>query len=335
MKKRNKKTVGVIIPAFKVKDHILEVVASIGPEVNRIFVIDDFCPENSGKYVEEKIKDNRVLVLYHRENQGVGGAVKTGYQQCIKENVAIAIKIDGDGQMNSKLIPKFIEPLIEYEADYVKGNRFFNSKSFTNMPKIRIIGNIVLSFFSKISSGYWNIFDPNNGFTAINTSLLEHLDLDKIENRYFFESDFLYHLNLLRAKIVDIPIYSVYGEETSNLSILKSTVEFPLKHTRNFFRRILNFYFYRDFSTASLQLFFGTVLTSVGSYLAVFNYYSSQIKGIETPTGTLILITLMILVGVQFLLSFLSYDIQSVPKFSISRNLESLENYPERKGDDR
>jgi glycosyltransferase involved in cell wall biosynthesis len=335
MKKRNKKNVGVIIPAFRVKNHILDVIKSIGPEVNRIFVVDDFCPENSGQYVEDNIKDDRVLVLYHSKNQGVGGAVKTGYQQCIKENISIAIKIDGDGQMDPKLIPKFIEPLLEYEADYVKGNRFFNSKSFTNMPKIRIIGNVILSFFSKISSGYWNIFDPNNGFTAINTALLQHLDFDKIEDRYFFESDFLYHLNLLRAKIIDIPIYSVYGEETSNLSILKSTVEFPLKHSRNFLRRILNFYFYRDFSTASLQLFFGTVLTLVGSYLALFNYYSSQIKDIETPTGTLILITLMILVGVQFLLSFLSYDIQSVPKSSISRNLESFENYPEGKWDNR
>src|SRR5690606_32001950 len=150
--------------------------------------------------------DPRVRVIRHASNLGVGGAVITGYQAAIADGMDILVKLDGDGQMDASLIPDFIEPIINGEADYTKGNRFFDLEELRSMPRIRLIGNAVLSFMTKFSSGYWNLFDPTNGFTALHADVARYLPLSKISKRYFFESDMLFRLNTLRAVVHDIPM---------------------------------------------------------------------------------------------------------------------------------
>jgi len=310
--------IAVVIPAFKVSEHILGVVGNIGPEVSLIVVVDDCCPESSGLLVQNVSKDKRVKVLTHQENKGVGGAMITGYQFVLEEGADVIVKLDGDGQMDPALIPILVGPILKAQADYVKGNRFFNVQAILRMPKARIFGNLVLSFFSKVSTGYWQVFDPNNGFTAIHASALKQLPLEKISNRYFFESDMLFRLNLARAVVVDIPMDAVYGEEKSNLSIVRTLFEFPIKHSRNFIKRIAYSYYLRDFTLASLELPVGLLLLISGSVAAIYNWIHSAQLNQATPTGTLILIALMLLSSIQLLLSFTSYDMQSSPKKPIS-----------------
>src|SRR5690606_9188448 len=167
--------VAVVIPCYKVTRHILGVLAAIGPEVDRIFVVDDCCPDGSGEFVRVHCTDERVRVLTHAANLGVGGAILTGYQAAIEEGLDIIVKVDGDGQMDPALIPIFIAPILAGEADYTKGNRFFNLEKIRAMPRIRLLGNAVLSFMTKFSSGYWHLFDPTNGYTAIHRDVAQLL----------------------------------------------------------------------------------------------------------------------------------------------------------------
>jgi len=314
----DKPCITVVIPAFRVANQIEEVVSRIGKEVDFIIVIDDKCPEGSGHRVLELIKDPRLTVIFHKKNQGVGGAVISGYRKAMELQADIVIKIDGDGQMDPGLITSIADPIHKGEADYVKGNRFFNVQEILRMPKIRIFGNLVLSFFSKISTGYWQVLDPNNGFTAIHTTTLKQLPLEKISQRYFFESDMLFRLNLARAVVVDIPMDAVYGDEKSNLNILRTLFEFPFKHLRNFVKRVGYSYYLRDFTLASLELPVGLVLLTTGTIAALYNWIHSAHLNQATPTGTLILIAMMLLSSIQLLLSFASFDMQSSPKKPIS-----------------
>ncbi|WP_427184288.1 glycosyltransferase family 2 protein [Bordetella bronchialis] len=309
-----KPKVAVVIPAYKVRAHVLGVIADIGPEVDRIYVVDDACPEGSGDYVRANCTDLRVSVLRHGENRGVGGAVMSGYRAAIDDGYDVIVKVDGDGQMLPSLIPQFIAPILAGEADYTKGNRFFDLEALRAMPKVRLFGNAALSFLTKLSSGYWDVFDPTNGYTAIHRDVARHLPFHKISNRYFFETDLLFRLNTLRAAVVDIPMAARYEEEVSNLKISKVLFEFAGKHIRNFAKRIFYNYYLRDMSLASIELPIGCLSLAVGAYLGASRWLAALHSGIPTPTGTVVLSALGVILGVQFLLAFLAYDIASVPR---------------------
>lgn len=312
-------SVAVVIPSYKVRDHILSVIAGIGPEVSRIYVVDDCCPVASGKFVEDNCKDPRVKVLRNEVNQGVGGAVMTGYRAVLADGFDIAVKVDGDGQMDPVMIPKFIAPIVAGHADYTKGNRFFDLESVRVMPRVRLFGNAGLSFLNKLSSGYWDVFDPTNGFTAVHRDALARLPLDKIAKRFFFETDLLFRLNTVRAVVVDVPMNSQYGNEVSNLSISKVIGEFAWKHVRNFWKRVFYNYYLRDMSVASIELPLGLALATFGLVFGLYHWIASWVSGVVTPSGTVMLAAMPLLIGIQFLLAFLAYDIQSVPRRPLQR----------------
>jgi len=316
----SKLKIAVVIPAYKVREQILGVINQIPKEVSNILVVDDGCPENTGDYVEESSKDIRVVVIRHKENLGVGSAVLSGYKYALSLDISVVIKIDGDGQMDPSLVPYFYNPILSGEADYTKGNRFYSLHSIKLMPLLRIVGNSALSFITKFSSGYWNILDPTNGYTAVSRSILLNLNFDKISKRFFFESDFLYHLYNLNAKVIDIPVKSRYGDESSNLKILNVFLFFLWGNSKNFLKRIFFKYYIKDFSIASLELLIGLILTSIGIIWGLDKLYFSPSE-ISLPTGTIILNSTMIIVGIQFLISFLNYDISQIPKVSISKSL--------------
>ena len=307
-------TIAVIIPCYKVREHILGVISGMGAEVRKIYVVDDCCPDGSGNFVSENCNDERVVILRHEVNQGVGGAVMTGYLAGIKDGMDILVKVDGDGQMDPTLIPRFVAPIAAGEADYTKGNRFFDLEEIRAMPKIRLFGNAVLSFMTKLSSGYWDLFDPTNGFTAIHKDAARHLPFNKISQRYFFETDILFRLNTLRAVVIDIPMDAKYGEEVSNLKISNVIGEFFTKHVRNFTKRIFYNYYLRDMSVASLELPAGLLMLLFGTVFGASHWISSVETGAPTPAGTIMLSAIPIIVGIQFVLAFLAYDISSVPR---------------------
>jgi glycosyltransferase involved in cell wall biosynthesis len=305
--------IAVVIPAYKLDERILKLISDIPDVVDTIFVVDDNCPNKIGRYIESVCEDPRVQVIYNERNLGVGGAVKNGYRHALDQGAEVVIKFDGDGQMLGSEIPLLIKPIMEKKADYTKGNRFFTLESLKSMPKVRLLGNFVLSILNKVSTGYWNIFDSNNGFTAISKQALSSLDLEKISNSYFFESDMLFRLYCNRAVVVDVPMTSIYGDEKSNLSVSKVTLEFLYKHFRNSFKRFFYTYILRDASVASLELPLGLCLLSFGMANSCVSLVQSSTSGVPNNPGTVMLSGLAILTGIQFVLAFISHDVSNVP----------------------
>jgi len=309
--------VAVVIPCYRVKEHILGVVNGIGKEVGRIYVVDDACPENSGDFVEETCRDRRVIVLRHKENQGVGGATITGFKRAVADGAEVIIKMDGDGQMDPAMLPVLIDVVQSGQADYAKGNRFFDPEFVAAMPAVRLMGNAALSFLAKASTGYWQSFDPTNGYIAIHAEVARRMPLAKLSKRYFFETDLLFRLSTLRARVVDVPMPAIYGDEKSGLNAARVIVPFALGHLRNFGKRIAYNYFLRDFSVASAQLVAGIVLLLFGIGYGLSNWSTAA----QASAGTVMLAGMSVILGVQMLLGFVSYDIQATPSTALHPRL--------------
>ncbi|MCC6805855.1 MAG: glycosyltransferase family 2 protein [Deltaproteobacteria bacterium] len=312
--------VGVVIPCFRVRDQVLSVIAGIGPEVSRIYVVDDGCPEHSGALVSERCKDPRVTVLRHEKNKGVGGAVVTGYKRGLEDGCTILVKVDGDGQMDPALIPRFLKPILAGAADYTKGNRFFELAPLRKMPAVRLFGNAGLSFVNKLSSGYWDVMDPTNGYTAIHASALRRLPLDKLAERYFFESDMLFQLGLVRAVVRDVPMQPRYAGEASSLRISRVLFSFPPKYLWRFVQRIFFMYFIRDFNVGTLEICAGVPSLLFGVGFGLWKWIEAYQTAQPTPTGTIMLATLPTLLGSQLLLSALMFDVSHVPRIPLAEN---------------
>ncbi len=311
--------IAVVIPSYKVRAHILSVIAQIGLEVTAIYVVDDACPDRSGDYVEANCADPRVRIIRHEANMGVGGATLTGMVQASSDGASVIVKLDGDGQMDPALIPSFVGIILAGEADYTKGNRFFEPEGVAQMPPVRLIGNAALSFLAKFSTGYWHSFDPTNGYFAIHAAIVRLLPAEKIAKRFFFESDLLFRLNVIGARVVDIPMHSLYADEVSNLRPFREIPRFALAHLRNFGKRILYNYFIRNFSLASVEFVLGLVLCLFGVIFGLANWSS---RGPATA-GTVMVAALPIIIGTQLLLAFLNYDIQSVPRSTLHTRLKA------------
>ena len=312
----------VVVPCYREKAQILDVLSKFDSTITHIIVIDDACPERTGEFVLKNSKDRRVQVITHAKNQGVGGATITGYIKAIELGADIIVKVDGDGQMDPAMIQTLIRPIQRGEADYAKGNRFYRLTGLSKMPSLRLFGNLILSFASKMSSGYWKIFDPTNGFTAIHRKIAQELPLHKLHKGYFFESDMLFHLNMSRAAVVDVPIQAIYGNETSSLKVSRILLLFSVLHLKNFFRRIIYNYFLHDFSIASIELVIGLIFIAFGSIFGGIEWYKSSISGVTATAGTVIIAALPLMVGSQLLISFLNFDVNNQPDQPLHRNLQ-------------
>lgn len=307
------KKIAVVIPCYNVSAHIADVLERMPQIVSRIYCIDD-CSSDETLSIILRQRDKRITHLQHNFNLGVGGAMVTGYRQALIDGYDIILKIDGDGQMAPEIISQFVEPIIDGSCDYTKGNRFTKIQDIAGMPIIRIVGNLLLSFLSKLSTGYWSVFDPNNGFTAIRGATLSQIPLEKLHKRYFFESDLLFRLYLTQAVVKDVPMKAVYGDEKSHLHISKVIIPFLINHLKNLCKRLVYKYFLLDFGLASLQLLLGFPLLFFGIVFGWVRWSISVETGIAQSSGTVMVSALSIILGVQFLLAFLNYDIQSVPK---------------------
>lgn len=317
--------IAVVIPCYRVHEKVLPVLAQIGPDVSQIYVVDDACPQRTGDLVESEVRDARVRVIRRQNNGGVGAATKTGMEAAVQQGADIIVKLDGDGQMDPALISSLVRQILRGEADYVKGNRFFAPELVQGMPAARLVGNGMLSLLSKLSSGYWSIFDPTNGFIAIHAAVFSLLPRHKIANDFFFESDLLFRLNLLRARVVDMPMRAVYADEKSNLRIAAVIGPFLWKHARNFVKRIVYSYFVRDFSVGSLYLVFGIPLVLFSLGFGGYQWLYHAKLQVESSAGTVMLAALPFIVGFQLLLSFLGLDIASVPTTPIFPQLVESE----------
>lgn len=312
----------VVIPAFRVERDIKDVLCGIPPYIAHIIVVDDASPDSSADLVTAAAQtDKRIHLIRHDRNQGVGGAMKSGFRVAIEMGAQIIIKLDGDGQMDPVHIPSLLTPLIEGVADYTKGNRFRDFGSLRQMPLVRRIGNLGLSFLTKAATGYWNIFDPTNGYFAIRADVLKQLPLERIDNSYFFETSMLSHLYLLDAFVMDVTIPARYRNETSSLSIRRVLFEFPFKLTQTLFRRLILKYFIFDFSMMSIYMLTGIPLLLFGLIFGITKWIQYAELGVAAPTGTVILPTLSVILAIQILLSAIEIDLNASPRKAISKPL--------------
>jgi dolichol-phosphate mannosyltransferase len=308
---------------YKVEPYIQDVIAGIPTWVERIILVDDASPDCCG---EKGLAsgDPRVVLVKHDTNRGVGGAMLSGYAKAVELGATIMVKMDGDGQMAPELLPDIVRPILQGKADYTKGNRFVLYESLLNMPANRRFGNLALSFMTKIASGYWNIFDPTNGFTAITSEVFCRLHLAQIHPRYFFESSLLIELNLQRAVVVDVSMPARYMREISSLSLSKTVLEFPRLLWKGIVRRVWLEYFVMDFSLGSLYLILGSLMMASGGVWGVIKWIQSIQTGIPATTGTVMLAVMPVILGFQLLLSAITYDMQNMPRLPISGSASSI-----------
>jgi glycosyltransferase involved in cell wall biosynthesis len=319
--------VWLVVPMFRVRDHILGVLGGVPPWVEGVVAVDDACPEESGALVAANCLDPRVRVVHHQVNQGVGGAVLTGYRHAIAAGARIIVKVDGDGQMDLRQLPALVLPIASGRADYTKGTRFSSRSHIGGMPVMRVVGNSILSMMSKVSTGYWNIFDPTNGYCAIEARVAAIIVERNVARRYFFESDMLYHLGALRAVVQDVPMPAIYANETSNLNIRKIVLPFLGRHIRNTLKRFVGSYLVRDFSVASLEFILGILLIGFGlTYAGVYLAFREAAEE-AASAGIVMGVALPIILGLQLLLAGINYDVLNVPKEPIYPALRAADQY--------
>lgn len=307
------KRVCAVVPAFNEESRILKVIYTMPEHVDDIIIVDDASTDNTYNNAIGS-KDRRVAVIRHEKNLGVGAAIVTGHKKVLEIGGDIAVVMAGDAQMDPNYLPSLLNPIIEGGYGYTKGNRFLKKRDYSKiMPRHRIFGNMVLTLLNKIATGYWNIFDPQNGYTAIKRECLETIDLDDLSKGYGFENDMLFHLNLENYRVRDVSMPSVYHHEASQIKILRFIPEISALLAKIFCRRIYQKYVLKNFHPIALFYVLGTIFFLFGAFFGAYVAYTSI--GIETAsTGTVMMSVLPFLVGFQLLLAALVLDIIETPK---------------------
>jgi glycosyltransferase involved in cell wall biosynthesis len=303
--------IAAVVPAYREEAMISTVIETMPDYVDFIVIVDDCSPDGTSDVVRRST-DERVTLIRHEENQGVGGAIITAHKAAMALGSDVNVVMAGDAQMDPAYLPALLDRVTRDGYGFAKANRFFAPESFEGMPRHRVFGNIVLSFMTKLASGYWNLFDPQNGYTAIRTEVLRRVPLDRVSRRYSFENDLLIHLNILQVGAVDVPIPAVYADEVSSIRLSKVVPELLNLFIRGFWRRIWYRYVLWSFSPIALLLVLGIVLFGIGTAVAVWVCFQIASSVIATA-ATVMLAALPLMIGTQLLISALQLDIQASP----------------------
>lgn len=307
------RTVAVVIPAYNVAGQIERVVKGIPEFVDQVIVVDDASTDETAE-VLAGLHDPRLVMASHGVNQGVGAAMVTGFRLALQRKADVVVKMDGDDQMDPEFIPALLDPIVLEGYGYAKGNRFLCQEQLADMPKARLLGSFVLTFMSKVSSGYWYIFDPVNGFLAIDAATLRKLPLHRIARRYFFENDMLIKLNVFKTRVKDVPIPPRYGDERSSMRLGRVLLTFPFYLLRGFAYRIYQRHVLREFSPVAVFWVLGVVLLTWGTGFGLWTWIKSTWSGHVASTGTVMLSVLPFILGFQLALQAILIDIQESPR---------------------
>jgi glycosyltransferase involved in cell wall biosynthesis len=302
----------VVIPAYNVAGRIGGVLKGLPEFVDAITVVDDGSHDGTAE-AACAASDPRIRVLRHTVNQGVGGAMISGFLDALASGDGIVVKVDGDGQMDPAMLPVLLDPIVDGRCGYAKGNRFLFARELTTMPRHRVVGNFVLTFLTKVASGYWHVFDPQNGYLAITSDTLRLLELDRLSRRWFFENDMLINLNVFSVPVADVPMPSRYGDEHSSMNIGRVLVSFPFHLLRGYCSRFYRKYVLRDFSPVALFVLTGLPLLMFGVVFGGYTWFESWRLNRFASTGTVMLSVLPFTVGFQLLLQALVLEIRDSP----------------------
>lgn len=305
--------IAVIIACYKTTTTAVKVVAECLQFADLVICVDDSCPYGTGSIIDQTISSEKLVIIYHKSNLGVGGAVKTGFTYALNHNYTILVKCDSDGQMWPGMIPKLISPIILRHAEFTKGNRFIELNHITNMPLNRLIGNTALGFICKLTTGYWELFDPTNGFIAIHANALKYINLQSLDDRYFFETDLLFRSSLLNIVIKEIPMQADYRNHFSSLNPIAEVYNFGIRHFQVFLKRISYQYFILDFNPGSMHLV-GFCFSFILMLLVTINSIYRNVKYSEpTPLGLQVLFLAFLIITLQTSMGFLFYDMAFRP----------------------
>lgn len=303
--------VAVVVPAYREERHVGEVIRNAPGLVDHIIVVDDASPDATSE-AARAVADPRVEVIRHEQNTGVGGAILTGHARAIELGADVAVVMAGDNQMDPAYLPTLLDPIVERGYGFTKANRFFSTTSFKGMPRHRVFGNVVLTFLTKVASGYWHLVDPQNGYTAVRTDVLRRLPLDKVAKRYEFENDLLIWLNILDVRALDVPVPAVYRDEVSSIRLGSVILRLLRLLFVGFWRRVWLKYVLWSFSPIALLLFTGSALVAFGILVGLWTL--AHTLGPQTASaGTVLLAVTPFLVGTQMLIQALVLDIQATP----------------------
>jgi len=319
-------TIAAIVPAYNEEKLIGTVIRTMPDYVDHIVVVDDCSPDGTSE-AALAVGDPRVTLVRLPENQGVGGAVITGHRKAAELGADIDVVMAGDGQMDPDYLPDLLEPLVDGGRGFAKANRFYSLDSFQSMPRHRIFGNIVLSFLTKVVSGYWHLFDPQNGYTAITQDVLRRIPLERVATRYSFENDLLIHLNILRIPAIDVPVPAVYGEAISSIRLRKVVPELLRLMFFGFWKRFFYKYVLWSFSPIALFLFAGLFLTLFGTGWGIWVLIET-LGPPEASAGSVVLSIAPLLIGLQMLLYALLLDIQESPDSPMTIDYRRLHESP-------
>jgi glycosyltransferase involved in cell wall biosynthesis len=304
------KRVAVVVPAFDEEGLIATTLAGIPELVDRVYVVDDASRDGTAA-AAAGTGDERVEVITHEKNQGVGAAILTGYRRALEDGIDVACVMAGDNQMDPDDLEAIAGPVARGEVEYAKANRLFTGRAWELIPRTRYLGNAVLSLLTKIASGYWHVADSQSGYTAVSRTTLELLDLDRIYPRYGFPNDMLVHLNVINARVRDVPSRPVYGVgETSGIRLGRVIPAISWLLTKAFFWRMREKYVIRDFHPLVFFYFFGTLFSLLGLVLGV-TVTILRIGGNELSVGTVVLVALLLIAGLLFSLFAMLFDMES------------------------
>ncbi|SEQ10194.1 Glycosyltransferase involved in cell wall bisynthesis [Hyunsoonleella jejuensis] len=306
-----KSKIAAVIPYYNASKQIKSVIKKLPDFIDVVYIVDDCGAEP----IPSELDNNEKVVIFKNQiNLGVGGATKEGFKKAINDEVDVVVKVDADGQMDTAYIKDLVEAIIHEKAEYAKGNRFRDFKALNKMPFGRKMGNLVLSFLVKAATGYWNNFDPTNGFFAIEVNTLKHLNFNNISNRYYFETSLIAELYFQEARIYDVSMPAIYGDEKSNMKVWKMPFVFLPRLFKTFVKRIIKSYFVYDFNMSSIYILIGIPLFLFGVIYGSYTWWFYSSQDIFAPTGTIMLVTLTIILGFQLLLQAIHYDITKAPK---------------------
>lgn len=297
-----------VIPCYRTTTTAALVAKKCLEFVDLVVCVDDCCPDRTGDCIESLINDERLKVIRHQRNKGVGGATKSAIRYAIDMNVDIIVKLDSDGQMDPDLIPDLMMPLLDGKADMCKGNRFTDLDVVVSMPLVRLLGNTCLSFLTKISTGYWELFDPTNGFLALTIKTANRIQLDKLDDRYGFETDLLFRCGIHDLVIAEMPMKAIYADEVSSLNPYREVYRLAIRHVTIGFKRILYQYIILDFNPGSLSMLLGLAFGTVAFMVGIRSLVKGVLTGVPTPLGTQTIFLACFIIAVNLIIAFVFYD---------------------------
>jgi glycosyltransferase involved in cell wall biosynthesis len=304
------KQVAVVVPAYEEQSLVAETIRGIPAFVDRIYVVDDASQDGTAE-AARSAGDGRLTVLAHDRNSGVGAAIVTGYRRAVTDGIDVACVMAADNQMDPVDLERIALPVARGDVDYAKANRLVSGEAWEVMPRARYIGGAILSFLTKIASGYWHVADSQSGYTAASREILEQLDLERVYPRYGFPNDMLVHLNVWNARVRDIPSRPVYGVgERSGIKIPRVVPRISWLLVKGFFWRMKQKYVIRDFHPLVFFYALGFLMTILGLGLGIAEVVL-RIMGNAVSVGTVVLVALLLIFGSQFTLFAMWFDMES------------------------